>query len=103
MSAHSHTTLVSGCYRCDLNKDEMPSPLEAAVDADEAYMDEHNNTVNGDSEERVLGALAAALDAADLRQIANDVLKPYDPDLPDHLAEEIASDIRKKILGGTRG
>lgn len=23
MSAHSHTTLVPGCYRCDLNKDEM--------------------------------------------------------------------------------
>ena len=23
MSAHSHTTIVPGCYRCDLNKDEM--------------------------------------------------------------------------------
>lgn len=23
MSTHSHTTLVTGCYRCDLNKDEM--------------------------------------------------------------------------------
>lgn len=23
MSEHSHTTLVPGCYRCDLNKDEM--------------------------------------------------------------------------------
>lgn len=23
MSEHSHTTLVLGCYRCDLNKDEM--------------------------------------------------------------------------------
>ena len=23
MTAHSHTTLVDGCYRCDLNRDEI--------------------------------------------------------------------------------
>ena len=23
MTAHSHTTVVDGCYRCDLNRDEV--------------------------------------------------------------------------------
>ena len=35
MSAHTHRTLVDGCYRCDLNKAEMPGPHECdALDVD---------------------------------------------------------------------
>lgn len=33
MTAHTCTTLTKGCYRCELNRDEMPSLREQAQDA----------------------------------------------------------------------
>lgn len=30
MSAHTHTVLTPGCYRCDLNVDEIVAALEDA-------------------------------------------------------------------------
>lgn len=33
MTDHDHTELVPGCYRCDLNKDELPTPIAAAAEA----------------------------------------------------------------------
>lgn len=45
MSAHTHTVITPGCYRCELNADEMEAAeQELAVDAQEAwltYRDEH--------------------------------------------------------------
>lgn len=97
MTAHDHTEFVPGCYRCDLNLDEMPTPLEAAVAADEAYMDDHANTVDGDSEERVRESLTAALDAAMLPLLISkhrhNSQVAWDED------KRLAEVIRKKILG----
>lgn len=97
MTAHSHTEFVPGCYRCDLNLDEMPTPLEAAIAADEAYMDDHDNTVDGDSEERVRESLTAALDAAMLplfiSKFRHGSSVVWDED------QRLADAIRKKILG----
>lgn len=39
MSADACTTLTDGCYRCDLNRDEMASAeQEIAADAQEAWL-----------------------------------------------------------------
>jgi hypothetical protein len=31
MTEHSHTTLVDGCFRCELNRDELEDDLAAEV------------------------------------------------------------------------
>lgn len=35
MTEHTHTTIVAGCFRCDLNKDEMgvdePRPIRRTI------------------------------------------------------------------------
>lgn len=33
MTAHDHTAITPGCYRCDLNLDEIPTPAETMHDA----------------------------------------------------------------------
>lgn len=101
MTGHNHTEFVPGCYRCDLNLDELPTPLEAAIAADEAYMDDHNGTVDGDSEERVLETLTAALDAANITKVILDEWPARTKVLgkPEDHAAAFAAVIRKKILG----
>lgn len=43
MSAHDHTTIVPGCFRCDLNEDERPTNVEVLLDASrEARLDSFN-------------------------------------------------------------
>jgi len=97
VTAHNHTEFVPGCYRCDLNLDELPTPLEAAIAADEAYMDDHSGTVDGDSEERVLETLTAALDSAMLplfiSKYRHGSSVVWDED------KALSDAIRKKILG----
>lgn len=69
MSAHDHTTIVPGCYRCDLNKDELPTPLEAAaaVIADGPPAFPSDTTTARE-------AIEAALDAADLEDLVIETL-----------------------------
>lgn len=48
MTAHTHTTLVPACYRCDLNRDEMAQIerdiREEAQAAWIAYRDDYQRT-----------------------------------------------------------
>jgi hypothetical protein len=64
MSAYDHTSIVAGCYRCDLNKDEMPTPLEAAA----AVIYDGPASFPSDTT-TAREAIEAALDAADLEKL----------------------------------
>ena len=44
MSAHTHITLVEGCYRCDLNRDEMTAiEQEVRAEAQAAWLSYRND------------------------------------------------------------
>lgn len=34
---HTHTKLVEGCYRCELNRDEIPPTYEFSIEVKKEY------------------------------------------------------------------
>jgi hypothetical protein len=101
MSAHDHTTIVPGCYRCDLNKDELPTPLEAAAqviaDAPSAFPSDTSTARE---------AIEAALDAVDLERLLESEMRRYNDEslIEDDvdLFEYLEARVRAAILGGVR-
>jgi hypothetical protein len=95
MSAHDHTTIVPGCYRCDLNKDELPTPLEAAA----AVIYDGPATFPSDTS-TTREAIEAALDAADLPTVIAEAYTKFlsDPTKP-HMTRALSDAVRTALLG----
>ncbi|GEM_PF-3711201 len=80
MTPHTHTKLVSGCYRCDLNRDEfaderaLPDPNDPGITIEERGRRigmEQNYWLHPDYTDRELRMLA---DVGTLVEWAHDVL-----------------------------
>lgn len=65
MTTHMHAEFVEGCYRCDLNKDEVGSPLDYLRDV----FAHGENVVGGKVDLTGLGESSAEFD-----RILNDIL-----------------------------
>lgn len=92
MSEHSHTTIIPGCYRCDLNRDEV---VDSATDTIKEALREYVGDGDG-ADESILQIHDQAVAAKAIASLARDIKNIHKPiDGGEHGPDECWEDVEK--------